>query len=90
LERENRITEQWTSYSFASSDSREAKKIRAALGIFKQLEGQSQSQLVGETEFLNALKNVGLDDRATREVFDILRNAGQVYEAQPSRYRRIS
>jgi DNA replicative helicase MCM subunit Mcm2 (Cdc46/Mcm family) len=89
LERESRITEKRTSYSLASSDSREAKKIRAALGIFKQLEDESQSQLVDEREFLNALKNVGLDDRATREAFDVLRNAGQIYEVRPSQYRSI-
>ena len=82
------VREERNFHLLTSSDSREARKIRAALGIFKQLEAESKMRLVEEREFLSALRNIGFDP-ATREVLDFLRHAGQVYEVRPFEYRSI-
>ena len=67
----------------------EMKRIHVALGIFKQIESQSKLQLVDEKEFLDALKKIGFDERAAKEILDVLHNAGQVYEVKPSQFRSI-
>lgn len=82
------LRERWNPHALGLGDSREARKIRVALGIFKQLEAESKTRLVEEREFLSALRNIGFDP-ATREVLDFLRNVGQIYEVRPFQYRSI-